>query len=69
MSARDSAVWQLPGLWFSSDELHALLTMDRLLGDSGLPTVTLVTCYPFYFVGNAPQRFVVTGEYLWNDHT
>jgi sortase A len=23
------------------------------------PTVTLVTCYPFYFVGNAPQRFIV----------
>lgn len=26
------------------------------------PTVTLVTCYPFYFVGPAPQRFVVQGE-------
>lgn len=23
------------------------------------PTVTLVTCYPFYFVGSAPQRFIV----------
>ena len=23
------------------------------------PTVTLVTCYPFYFVGSAPQRYVV----------
>ncbi len=22
-------------------------------------TVTLVTCYPFYFVGSAPQRFIV----------
>ena len=22
-------------------------------------TLTLVTCYPFYFVGTAPQRFVV----------
>jgi sortase A len=22
-------------------------------------TLTLVTCYPFYFVGNAPQRFIV----------
>jgi predicted DNA-binding transcriptional regulator YafY len=32
-SAQDSVVWQLPGLWFSSEELHALLTMDRLLGD------------------------------------
>lgn len=23
------------------------------------PVLTLVTCYPFYFVGNAPQRYVV----------
>ncbi|MDH3281423.1 MAG: class D sortase, partial [Gammaproteobacteria bacterium] len=22
-------------------------------------TLTLITCYPFYFVGNAPQRFIV----------
>src|SRR5512147_2751902 len=29
----DAALWQLPGLWFSADELQALLTMDRLLGD------------------------------------
>ena len=27
----DSAAWQLPGLWFSADELRALLTADRLL--------------------------------------
>jgi sortase A len=25
------------------------------------PTVTLVTCYPFYFIGEAPQRYVVRG--------
>jgi sortase A len=24
------------------------------------PTLTLVTCFPFYFVGNAPKRYVVT---------
>lgn len=23
------------------------------------PAVTLVTCFPFYFVGNAPQRYIV----------
>jgi sortase A len=23
-------------------------------------TLTLVTCYPFYFVGNAPERYIVT---------
>lgn len=23
------------------------------------PTLTLVTCYPFYFIGHAPQRYIV----------
>ncbi len=26
------------------------------------PSITLVTCYPFYFVGHAPKRFIVKGE-------
>ena len=26
------------------------------------PTVTLITCYPFSYVGNAPQRFIVQAE-------
>ena len=25
-------------------------------------TLTLITCYPFYFVGNAPRRFIVHAE-------
>lgn len=29
------------------------------LGDTEKPAVTLVTCYPFYFVGSAPQRYIV----------
>lgn len=29
------------------------------LGDTGEAAVTLVTCYPFYFVGSAPQRYIV----------
>jgi LPXTG-site transpeptidase (sortase) family protein len=24
--------------------------------------ITLVTCYPFYFIGSAPQRFIVRAE-------
>jgi sortase A len=24
-----------------------------------LPSITLVTCYPFYYVGSAPQRYIV----------
>jgi len=34
------------------------------LADTSAPTVTLVTCYPFYYLGHAPQRFVVRGSYL-----
>jgi len=33
-----------------------------VLAPTATPSVTLVTCYPFYFVGSAPQRFVVRGE-------
>jgi sortase A len=33
-----------------------------VLDDTGRPSVTLVTCYPFYFVGAAPQRFIVRAE-------
>jgi LPXTG-site transpeptidase (sortase) family protein len=30
-----------------------------VLAPAAEPTLTLVTCYPFYFVGAAPQRFIV----------
>lgn len=29
-------------------------------------SITLVTCYPFYFVGHAPKRFIVKGDLLSN---
>lgn len=29
------------------------------LDASDMNTVTLITCYPFYFVGSAPQRYIV----------
>lgn len=33
-----------------------------VLTDTARPSVTLVTCYPFHFVGPAPQRFIVRAE-------
>jgi len=30
-----------------------------VLDQTQVPTITLVTCYPFYFLGNAPQRYIV----------
>jgi sortase A len=31
----------------------------EVLQPRGVPSLTLVTCYPFYFVGSAPQRYIV----------
>lgn len=33
-----------------------------VLDSTGDQTLTLVTCYPFYFLGSAPDRFVVRAE-------
>ena len=31
----------------------------RVLDNSSEPTLTLVTCYPFHYIGPAPKRFIV----------
>jgi sortase A len=31
----------------------------EVLKAQSFPTLTLVTCYPFYFIGSAPQRYIV----------
>jgi len=38
-----------------------IVSPDRVdvLRPRSSPSLTLVTCYPFYFVGDAPQRFIV----------
>jgi sortase A len=33
-----------------------------VLAHTDTPTITLITCYPFSFVGHAPQRFIVQAE-------
>jgi sortase A len=34
-------------------------TNVSVLASRAKPSVTLVTCYPFYFIGSAPQRYIV----------
>ena len=41
----------------------------RLLRPTETMVVTLVTCFPFYFVGHAPQRFVVRGVLISSETT
>ena len=31
------------------------------------PSITLVTCYPFYFVGSAPQRYIVQASVVGSE--
>ena len=33
-----------------------------VLDSTARPTLTLITCYPFSYVGHAPQRFIVRAE-------
>jgi sortase A len=41
-----------------------IITPDKVsvLEPTKAPTLTLVTCYPFYYVGHAPKRFIVRGS-------
>jgi sortase A len=34
-------------------------TETSVLDPTAKPTLTLITCYPFYYVGHAPRRFIV----------
>jgi sortase A len=35
-----------------------------VLKDTGSPTLTLVTCYPFHYLGPAPKRFIVQAHLI-----
>lgn len=37
-----------------------------VLSDTPQSTVTLITCYPFHYIGSAPKRFVVTATQISN---
>lgn len=39
-------------------------TDTRSLNPTEKPSLTLVTCYPFYYVGPAPKRFIVRAELI-----
>ena len=39
----------------------------HVLEHQSVPTLTLVTCYPFYFVGSAPKRYIVSATLVESD--
>jgi sortase A len=52
------------------DDIEIVEPSDTsVLAPRGKPAVTLVTCYPFYFVGDAPQRYIVHAAAIQVDPT
>jgi len=50
---------------FAVDSLRVVNPEDvSVLNPTEVQSLTLVTCYPFYFVGNAPQRYIVHASIL-----
>jgi sortase A len=45
---------------YTVDQIE-IVSPDKVsvLRSRGVPSLTLVTCYPFYFIGSAPQRYIV----------
>jgi len=44
-------------------------TEVSVLAPTVKPTLTLITCYPFYYVGHAPKRFIVRATEMGPDET
>ena len=45
---------------FVIDDISIVTPTDvYVLAPTDRPTITLVTCYPFYYVGKAPKRYIV----------
>jgi sortase A len=50
------------------DEIQIVSPDDvSVLAPRAKPSLTLVTCYPFYFVGSAPSRYVVHATLAYGD--
>jgi sortase A len=45
------------------EEIRIVSPKDvSVLRPRNVPTLTLVTCYPFYYIGRAPERYIVTAS-------
>ncbi len=65
MTAGDVIELERPGHTdtYAVREIRIVAPEDTsVLASRPIPTLTLVTCYPFYFVGHAPKRYIVTAS-------
>jgi sortase A len=57
-------------LLYAVDDIEIVQPTDvTVLRNRPSPSLTLVTCYPFYFVGDAPQRYIVHASIVDSDKT
>jgi sortase A len=55
---------------YTVDDIEIVQPTDvSVLKNRPSSSVTLVTCYPFYFVGDAPQRYIVHASIVDSDKT
>jgi sortase A len=55
---------------FAIDKIQIVDPSNVSVLESGpVPSLTLVTCYPFYFNGSAPQRYIVHASLLPSSHS
>jgi len=55
---------------YAVDDIEIVQPTDvTVLRNRPSPSLTLVTCYPFYFVGDAPQRYIVHASIVDSDKT
>jgi sortase A len=55
---------------YAVDDIEIVQPTDvTVLRNRSSPSLTLVTCYPFYFVGDAPQRYIVHASIVDSDKT
>jgi LPXTG-site transpeptidase (sortase) family protein len=60
-----------------SGSLHYRIDQIRIVNPDDLyvvrptrtPTLTLITCYPFHYIGNAPKRYIVRGVEVQNQQS
>lgn len=55
---------------YTIDNIAVVTPSDvSVLQPRSQPSLTLVTCYPFYFIGDAPQRYVVQASLVDSEQT
>jgi sortase A len=68
IKAGDTVTFQSTGGTFDyqviSTEIVKPTDVSVLRPDGSQKLLTMITCYPFYYVGSAPQRFIVTARLL-----